>query len=94
MQIRMVLFIERKKDNVVITVGKARNAKTGDKLTYIWNINMGTLSYIPTENDAKKGEGAEELEMQYNDTEKSKINVQNSVFSFLFLHFHTLNREF
>ena len=70
-----VLFIERKKDNVVITVGKARNAKTGDKLTYIWNINMGTLSYIPTENDAKKGEGAEELEMQYNDTEKS-----NSVF--------------
>ena len=36
---------------------------------------MGTLSYIPTENDAKKGEGAEELEKQYNDTEKS-----NSVF--------------
>ena len=70
-----VLFIERKQDNVVFTVGKARNAKTGDKLTYYWNINLGIINYVPTEKDAKLGEGSDELLNQYNDSEKS-----NSVF--------------
>ena len=66
------LFIERKGDNVVLTVGKARNAKSGDKLTYAWNINMGVLHYIPTENDAQNGDGIDELEYSYNtDLEKS-----------------------
>ena len=71
----IVLFIERKQDNVILSIGKARNAQTGAKLTYAWNINMGTLNYIPIENDAIKGEGSENLQQQYNDCEKS-----NSVF--------------
>lgn len=67
-----ILFIERKdSDRVVFTVGKARTAKTGDKLTYNWNINMGKLIYIPADKDAKKGEGADELSAQYNDSGKS-----------------------
>ena len=70
-----VLFIERKGDNVIITIGKARNARTGDKLTYMWNVNMGILNYIPTENDAMSGEGIEEQANSYNDSQKS-----NSVF--------------
>ena len=55
-----VLFIERKAETAVLSVGKSRNARTGDKLTYAWNINMGILRYIPTDNDARKGKGAEE----------------------------------
>lgn len=66
-----ILFIERKNDNVIFTVGKARNAKTGDKLTYIWNINKGILNYIPTEGDAKGGSEVEAVENQYNDKDKS-----------------------
>lgn len=66
-----VLFIERKDGNVTLTVGKARNARTGDKLTYAWNINMGILNYLPSEKDALKGESAEALSQQYNDTDKS-----------------------
>ena len=66
-----VLFIERKSDNVIFTVGKARNAKTGDKLTYAWNINMGTFHYIPIEGDARQGEGYEQLLEDYQDTTKS-----------------------
>lgn len=66
-----VIFIERKDGNVILTVGKARNARTGDKLTYAWNINMGVLHYIPTEKDARKGKGSEELIQQYNDMDKS-----------------------
>lgn len=66
-----VLFIERKGDNVQITVGKARNAKTGDKLTYAWNINMGILHYLPSDADALDGRDAEGLLDAYNDTDKS-----------------------
>lgn len=66
-----VLFIERKGDNVQITIGKARNARTGDKLTYTWNINMGILHYIPTETDALNGTNSEALENEYNDNNKS-----------------------
>jgi len=67
-----ILFIERKdEDRVVFTVGKARSAKTGDKLTYRWNINMGELYYIPTEKDAKNGEGTEDLAAMYNDSGRS-----------------------
>lgn len=70
----LVLFLERKGDNVILTIGKARNAKTGDKLTYYWNTNMGILNYIPSENDAKKGVDTDSIP-QYNDTQRS-----NSVF--------------
>ena len=66
-----ILFIERKGDNAQIIVGKARNARTGDKLTYNWNINMGTLHYIPTEKDALSGRGSETLVDSYNDTYRS-----------------------
>ena len=50
-----VLFIESKDDNLKIIVGKARNAKSGDKLSYAWNKNMGIIRYIPTDNDARGG---------------------------------------
>lgn len=67
-----ILFIERKQgDQVIFTIGKARNAKTGDKLTYIWNINLGTLNYVPSDNDAKGGEDSKELEESYNDSSRS-----------------------
>ena len=68
-----VIFIERRQENVVFTIGKARNARTGDKLTYAWNINLGTIQYIPTENDANSGRGAELIEQQYNDTRSDNI---------------------
>lgn len=67
-----VLFLDRKGDNLDITVGKARNSKTGDKLTYTWNVNMGIMTYIPTENDARNGEGAESALLSYDgDSNKS-----------------------
>lgn len=71
----IVIFLERKGDNVTFTIGKARNAKTGSKLTYYWDINNGVLRYIPTEKDtldsAGKDNGAEDLRKMYNDTMRS-----------------------
>ena len=66
-----VLFIERKNDTVTLTVGKARNAKTGDKLTYYWNINLGQLNFIPTENDALNGKSAPDVANSYTDSDRS-----------------------
>lgn len=71
----LVLFIERKGDNVILTIGKARNARTGDKLTYYWNTNMGILNYIPSEEDAKKNTDLNQEELSYSDKDRS-----NSVF--------------
>ena len=66
-----ILFIDRKNDNVIFTIGKSRNSKTGDKLTYSWNPNFGTFHYIPTENDAKSGKDCDKLLDEYKDSNKS-----------------------
>lgn len=66
-----IIIVDKKGDNVRLTIDKARNAKTGDKLTYAWNINMGILHYIPTENDARKGAGSDILIEQYEDSKRS-----------------------
>ena len=68
-----ILFIERKDKQVIFTVGKARNANTGEKLTYAWNINTGVLNYIPADTDAIHGES--DVDADYDDSDKS-----NSVF--------------
>ena len=65
------MFIDRKSDNVIFTIGKSRNARTGDKLTYAWNPNFGTFYYIPSETDAKSGESKEDLLSEYGDIKKS-----------------------
>lgn len=66
------LFIERKQNDILqIIVGKARNAKTGDKLNYYWQINTGMLHYMPTEHDALGGAASENLVNSYNDSQKS-----------------------
>ena len=66
-----VLFIERKNGNIQITVGKARNANTGDKLLYDWDINTGNLTYLPSEKDAVGGVDEKELREEYNDKKRS-----------------------
>jgi len=60
-----VLFIETKGDTMSITVGKARNARSGDKLNYAWNKNLGIIRFIPTENDARDGRGTDEVQNEY-----------------------------
>ena len=49
-------------------IGKARDARVGSKLTYMWDINMGKLTYVPTENDATDGSHFEEIKQEYGDS--------------------------
>lgn len=65
-----VLIVERKNDNLILTIDKSRNAKSGDKLTYFWNTNMGILNYIPSEADALQGNSGASQD-DYDDSMKS-----------------------
>lgn len=65
-----VLFIETKDDTMKMIIGKSRNAKSGDRLSYAWNKNMGIIRFIPTEGDARGGKDVDVTLEQF-DTDKS-----------------------
>ena len=65
-----VIFVESKDDNLKLIIGKSRNSRSGDKLSYVWNKNMGTIRYIPTANDACGGKEVEATLDKY-ETDKS-----------------------
>lgn len=59
----IVIYIERKENNVVVlNISKSRNTVSGQKLSFMWDINNGILNYIPTENDALGGSTEQEYE--------------------------------
>lgn len=68
-----ILFLEQKNGNLVITVGKARDAKVGDKLTYSWDINTGRVTFIPTENDATDGKYVDKVKDEFKNDKKDDI---------------------
>lgn len=62
---------DQKIKRLVLTVGKARDAKVGSKLTYMWDINYGKLTFVPTENDATNGSHIEDLKEEFGDIEEN-----------------------
>ena len=67
------LFLEQKSGHLIISVGKARDAKVGDKLTYVWDINTGKLTFIPTDNDATKGKHVKEVEEEFKSDKSDNV---------------------
>lgn len=64
---------DQKVKRLVITIGKARDSKAGSKLTYLWDINYGRFTFVPTENDATQGSHIEELKEEYGDINSGNI---------------------
>lgn len=62
---------DQKIKRLVLTVGKARDARVGAKLTYMWDINYGKLTFVPTENDATNGSHIEDLKQEFGDIEEN-----------------------
>lgn len=64
-----ILSIQQKDNHrVVLQIMKARDAKVGDKLTYIWDIDTGTFEYIPMDTEPqviKEQNKCEELSQKY-----------------------------
>lgn len=66
-----VIFIETRGDIMSLIIGKSRNSRSGDKLTYDWNKNMGILRYIPSATDACGGKESEEVREEFVDKSDS-----------------------
>lgn len=60
-----ILSIIQKDGCVELRIMKARDSKSGDKLTYHWDIDKGILTFIPTENDATKGKYVEDVQQKF-----------------------------
>ena len=67
------LFLEQKSGNLIISIGKARDARVGDKLTYSWDINTGRLTFITTDNDATKGKHVKEVEEEFKNDKSDNV---------------------
>ena len=61
----LAIFLEQKDKNLIMTIGKARDAKVGDKLTYNCDINTGRLTFIPTDTDATDGKYVDEVKEEF-----------------------------
>jgi hypothetical protein len=46
-------------------LAKARDSTSGSKLKYAIDLDKGVFSFIPTENDALKGVGCEDLKNEF-----------------------------
>lgn len=71
-----ILLEQKDKDDqkikrLVLTIGKARDARVGSKLTYMWDINYGKLTFLPTEEDATNGKYVEDLKEEFGNTEEN-----------------------
>ena len=66
-----ILFFEQKDGKLTMFLGKARDAKVGDKLTYAWDIDKGIFTFLPSENDATNGAHTEEVRESFKDKDDS-----------------------
>lgn len=57
----IVIFLEQKDNILTLTLVKSRDSETGKKLKYAIDLNIGTFIYLPEENNALNGDGAQEL---------------------------------
>lgn len=69
-----VISIRQRENNILeLGIKKQREGVVGGKLSYIWDINMGTFEYIPTENNntptKKQKENISNIRKKYQDKE-------------------------
>lgn len=69
-----VISIRQRENNILeLGIKKQREGVVGGKLSYIWDINMGTFEYIPTENNNtptnKQKENISNIRKKYQDKE-------------------------
>lgn len=57
----VVLFFEQKDNIMEMHLVKSRDSVNGKTLSYAINLNTGTFTYIPEEDNALDGQGAQEL---------------------------------
>lgn len=61
----IVLFFEQKDNIMEMHLVKSRDSVNGKTLSYAINLNTGNFTYIPEEDNAVNGEGADELREKF-----------------------------
>lgn len=61
----VIIFLEKKDDILTMHLAKSRDSENMKDLKYQVDWNLGNFTYIPTENDALKGEESAEYEHRY-----------------------------
>ncbi len=69
-----VISLAQKEDALVMKIKKHRDGRIGDKLTYMWDIDMGDFKWIPSDEDEapreRKEERKEEIKHEYKESKK------------------------
>lgn len=61
----IILFFEQKDGILTLNIVKSRDSVAGKKLHYALDFDHGVFDFMPTENDAVGGKGADELKKQF-----------------------------
>lgn len=64
-----VISLSRKGEALSLTIKKNRDGRTGDRLTYLWDIDLGKFQWIPSDEDEapqeRKEERREEIKKEF-----------------------------
>ena len=61
----IVIFLEQKDSQLKVELIKSRDSENNKTLSYVADFNKGIFQYIPEENNALNGEGADELKKEF-----------------------------
>lgn len=64
----VVIFLEKKDSVMTLHLVKSRDSTNGSKLSYAVNLDTGSWVFIPSEEDALKGNHCEDLKSEYEDS--------------------------
>lgn len=69
-----VISLNQKEEALVMKIKKNRDGKIGDKITYLWDIDMGEFRWMPSDDDsappAHKEQKREEVKQEYKEKKK------------------------
>ena len=69
-----VISLNQKEEALVMKIKKNRDGKVGDKLTYLWDIDLGEFTWMPGDCDSatieKKEQKREEVKKEYKEKRK------------------------
>ena len=69
-----VISLNQKEEALVMKIKKNRDGKIGDKLTYLWDIDLGEFTWMPGDCDSatieKKEQKREEVKKEYKEKKK------------------------
>lgn len=69
-----VISLNQKEEALVMKIKKNRDGKIGDKLTYLWDIDLGEFTWMPSDDDSAprehKEQKREEVKQEYKEKRK------------------------